>query len=79
MLERLTWKQIQEKYPDQWVGLVDVKYVNDDNATIESAVVKYYDRTQDELTERMLNGEIISHHTNPDGHFQSGVILCQKD
>ena len=56
MLERLTWKQIQEKYPDQWVGLVDVKYVNDDNATIESAVVKYYDRTQGELTERMLNG-----------------------
>lgn len=26
MTKRLTWEQIQEKYPDQWVGLVDVKY-----------------------------------------------------
>ncbi len=24
--ERLTWKEIQEKYPDQWVGLTDVEY-----------------------------------------------------
>lgn len=38
--ERLTWKQMQEKYPNQWLGLVDVKYKNDDGATVESAVVK---------------------------------------
>lgn len=23
--ERLTWEQMQERYPDQWLGLVDVK------------------------------------------------------
>lgn len=27
MGERMTWEEIQEKYPDQWVGLVDVEWV----------------------------------------------------
>ena len=38
MSERLTWEEIQERYPDQWVGLADVKYVDDDGIPIESAV-----------------------------------------
>ena len=25
MEERMTWEEIQEKYPDQWVGLIDVE------------------------------------------------------
>lgn len=74
MSERLTWKQIQEKYPDQWVGLVDVKYIDDDGISVESAVVKYADKTQGELTEMVLEGKIVSRHTNPDGHLQLGVI-----
>ena len=43
MFERLTWEQIQQKYPNQWVGLLDVKYIDDDGISIESDVVKYYD------------------------------------
>ena len=39
--ERMTWEQIQMKYPDQWVGLVDVRYQNDDGISVESAIVKY--------------------------------------
>ena len=30
--ERLTWKQIQEKYPDQWIGLTEVKFFSDMNS-----------------------------------------------
>ena len=40
MNERLTWKEIQDKYPDQWVGLTDVEYVNNDGISIETAIVK---------------------------------------
>ena len=50
MTERLTWEQIQKKYPDQWVGLVDVRYRNNDGISVESAVVKYKDKTKSELT-----------------------------
>lgn len=74
MMKRLTWEQIQEQYPDQWVGLSDVQYVNNDGASVESAVVKYADKTKSELTRLVLKGEIISRHTNPDGHLQLGMV-----
>ena len=72
--QRMTWEEIQEKYPDQWVGLIDVKYVNDDGITIESAVVKYTDKPKGELTRRMLDGEIESVYTTPDHLFQLGMV-----
>jgi len=72
-VERLTWEQIQEQYPDQWVGLSDVQYMDNDGVSVESAVVKYADKTKSELTRLVLKGEIISRHTNPDGHLQFGM------
>lgn len=74
MAERLTWEQIQKKYPDQWVGLTDVQYKNNDGVSVESAVVKYTDKTKSELTKLVLDGEIISRHTNPDGCLQLGMV-----
>ena len=74
MAERLTWKQIQEKYPDQWVGLVDVQYRDNDGISVESAVVKYTDKTKSELTRMVLKGEIVSRHTNPEGHLKLGAV-----
>jgi hypothetical protein len=35
----MTWKEIQEKYPDRWVALTDVTYLNNDNCNVESAVL----------------------------------------
>lgn len=74
MVERLTWEQIQEMYPDQWVGLTDVQYMDNDGVSVESAVVKYADKTKAELTRLVLQGEIISRHTDPDGHLQLGMV-----
>lgn len=74
MAERLTWNQIQEKYPDQWVGLTDVKYIDDNGISVESAVVKYIDKTKGELTRMVLRGEIVSRHTNSEGHLQLGAV-----
>ena len=36
---RLTWEQIRAEYPEQWVALTDVKYIDDDEIKVESAVV----------------------------------------
>lgn len=74
MNERMTWKQIQSKYPDQWVGLVDVQYQNNDGISVESAIVKYVGKTKSELTRLVLKGEIIARHTNPEGHLQLGMV-----
>ena len=78
MADRMTWEEIQKKYPDQWVGLVDVKYVDDDGISVESAVVKYTDKSKSDLTRLALKGEIISRYTTPDNIFQMGMIGVQS-
>ena len=71
--ERLTWEQIQKKYPNQWVGLIEVKFVKDDGISVESAIVKYTDLKKAELTHKALNGEIVSRYTTPDNLLQLGM------
>lgn len=73
MGERLTWAEIQKKYPDQWVGLVDVEWYPDNTATVKSAIVKYTDKPKDELTMMMLHGEVEARYTTPDNLFQLGM------
>lgn len=61
--ERLTWKQIQEKYPDQYVGLINVEYGSD--GKIKSAEVKYTDDIGKELNILTIgNDNLISIHTS---------------
>ncbi len=74
MGERLTWEEMQEKYPDMWLGLVDVKYANDDGVTVESAVVKYVDKTKDELGLMAVAGEVVPQYTTPDSILQIGFM-----
>ena len=38
---RLTRKEMAERYPNQWLGLTNVKYEDDDGVTLESADVTY--------------------------------------
>ena len=69
--ERLTWKEIEKRYPDTWVGLNDVKFENDDGANIESAVVSGIG-TRDELYERGI--QMVT-HTNPEKFALSNWAL----
>ena len=52
---------------------MDVKYLNDDGISIESAAIKYTDKPKGELTRMMLDGEIESVYTTPDQKFQLGM------
>lgn len=73
--ERLTWEQIQEKYPDQWVGLIDVEYEPDNDATIVSAVVKVYDKPQDITLMMQIRGEVeVAEYTTPNSDFNVGLV-----
>lgn len=72
-MERLTFPEIMEKYPDQWVGLVDVDYK--DTANIESAVVK---ETGDK--DEILNRYVLQHayedalYTTPDNSWDNWLF-----
>ena len=74
--ERLSWEEIAEKYPDQWVGLTEVEYEAEGSPTIESAVVKYTGRSKFDLTHMQIvtKGKVIARYTNPNGVFQLGVL-----
>ena len=73
MNERLTWDEIVEKYPDQWVGLVDVDW--EDGANVRSAIVKYTDKTSGELARMQIkDSNLYSTYTTPDNLAPLGVV-----
>lgn len=76
MRERLTWKEIKENYPDQWVGLDEIEWEPDNRSTIKSAVVAYGDKDRKGLTKLQIetHGKIIARYTTPDHEFQVGVM-----
>ena len=74
MTERLTWAEIQNKYPDQWVGLTDVERNGID---IISAIVKYTDKTKGELTLMQIEDDsLYSCYTHPDHLAPLGMVGC---
>lgn len=63
--ERLSWKEIREKYPNQVLGLSEVKWVPEDHSKVESAVVLYTNKTMDELVEIQIEtkGKVVVRDT----------------
>lgn len=56
MAERLTRKQMADRYPNQWLGIRDIEYKGKE---IESAEVIYINRTASELGLMSLKGEDV--------------------
>ena len=69
MAERLTRQQMADKYPNTWLGLTNVKYVNDDGVTLESADVIYTNKSSNELLTIQIAGtnNVIRWYTNENG------------
>lgn len=75
MAERLTREQMAEKYPNQWIGIANVEYMDTEKKTMQSADVIYTDKTASELGMISLKERnIIPLYTTPDNTFQLGVI-----
>ena len=73
MEERLTWEEIAEKYPDQWVGLVDVDW--EDEANVRSAIVRYTDKSCGELARMQIKDRsLYSTYTTPDNLAPLGTV-----
>ena len=74
MNNRMMWSEIKEKYPEQWIGLVDVDWEND--STIHSDVVKYIGKSSDELLRIKFGGEpdLVARYTSPDNLGQMGIV-----
>ena len=74
MAERLTKQELAERYPDQWLGLKNVKYKNDNGVTLESAEVAYTDKTEKELFMMQIkNTGVIAWYTTADDEITIGL------
>ena len=68
MIEHLTYNQMAEKYPDQWIGINNIKYIDDDGVTIESADVIFTDKSKEELFDmQIIDGSIEVWYTTDIG------------
>ena len=76
MDKRMTWKEIQDTYPEQWVGLIDCEMINE--ISVKSAVVKYTeaDLSADEISLMALKGEIVGRYTTPGHVLPAGALTA---
>lgn len=77
MSERLTWDEIAEKYPMQWVGLTDVRWNPENDADIESAVVSYSGLPRADVMHMMYEtkGKVIARFTEPNKVLFMGTMF----
>ena len=76
--QRLTWEQIRAAYPDQWVTLADVRYMDDDGINVESAVVVCGMADNDYMGQRlkfMKEGRMYEYERTEDTRGFMGVML----
>ena len=74
MNNRLTWEEIERRYPDQWVGLTDVAWENP--ANVRSAVVSYTEKEMDksDMLMKQIKGEgVYTVYTTPDNLAPLGL------
>lgn len=77
MNKRMTWEEIEKKYPEQWVGLTDVEW-NGHAPNVRSAIVKYAGESYD-IWKRKLAGENIHINcTMHDDMYSLGFLVTQQ-
>lgn len=73
-LERLSWEEIKEKYPHQYVGLTEVeKYPG--SIVTKSAIVSFTSKETSyiKLLEMAMQGKITLHYTTPEEDTMGGI------
>lgn len=78
MDERLTWEEIRVKYPDQWVALADVIYMNNDGCNVESAIVVCAMSDDDYVDKRLSfvkSGKLYDYERTEDTRGFVGVTI----
>jgi len=77
MGKRMTWEEIENTYPDKWVGLSQVEW--EDEANVKSAVVVYVGDSGTEPLKKQVAGEdMYTIYTTPDNLCPLGILVGQK-
>ncbi|MBR3722781.1 MAG: hypothetical protein IKN12_08435 [Selenomonadaceae bacterium] len=78
MKSRMTWEEIKATYPDQWVGLSNVKW--DGHApNVASAIVEYFGKTGTEPLKKQIAGEdMYTTYTGKDNMCPLGCLTVMS-
>lgn len=76
MDERLTWNEIVEQYPQQYVYLIDIIWEDDRAQDVQSAVVIHATARNDDIeyVNRAVRGECVEEYTDLEGMATMGVL-----
>ena len=69
--EPLTWKQICDRYPDEWVVLVDTRWINDTDSEFDTAVVLGHFKSRKDASPHI---KAAFQHHHEIGSFWTGAI-----
>ena len=77
LMERLSITDIESKYPSQWVGLANVEWDSQNDASVVSAEVVYVGKTQSELLDIQHSSKmkIVPYFTTPNAVLQLGAVM----
>lgn len=67
--EAMTWKEICETYPDEWVALVEIDWVNDRDFDFRSARVAGHGKRR---RDPMIQAEPLWSRYDEIGHYFTG-------
>ena len=71
--EPLTWSEIREHYPDQWVCLVEIGWVNDNDLDFRTARVVGHGKTPQEPLEQ---ARPLRARYEEIGHYFTGRVVA---
>lgn len=78
MSKRMTWDEIRDAYPEMWVALDEVVFLNNDRINVESAVIVAVmsdDEYADKRLEYELEGKKYFYMRTEDSDLFCGVTL----
>jgi hypothetical protein len=71
--EPLTWEEIRERYPDQWVALIEIDWVVEHNFQFRTARVAGSGKTR---REPLVQARPLRSRYSEIGHFFTGPIIA---
>lgn len=76
MNTRMTWNEIVEKYPKQYVYLTEIEWDNSLGQKVSSAIVIHATPRNDDVKyiEKAINGECVEEYTDHAGMTPMGVL-----
>lgn len=75
MEERLSWNEIVQLYPNQWVRLSDVEWEPDNAATVRSAVVEQVGNPTEQDWIDVGLGRSVVEYTTPNRVPTMGALM----